>query len=153
MFASRTSIIMSLNSNICIEIFNNMLMAIPLMCANRLHFTLGTNRPYYDLTAQGRWVRTKLIPMRIRAATWTFSAIMCSLLLLLPLILIFTQLVQPAIEWPHIFESLLADYMWNTCILVIAVNALALLFAAPAAWLTVWWCWTREALISTTSMA
>lgn len=77
--------------------------------------------------------------MRIRAATWTFSAIMCSLLLLLPLILIFTQLVQPAIEWTHIFESLLADYMWNTCILVIAVNALALLFAAPAAWLTVFY--------------
>lgn len=77
--------------------------------------------------------------MRVPAATWTLSAALCSLLLVLPLILIFSQLLQPATEWPHILESLLSDYVWHTCLLVIAVNLLALLFAAPTAWLTVFY--------------
>ncbi|MGB0419163.1 MAG: ABC transporter permease [Opitutales bacterium] len=77
--------------------------------------------------------------MRVRSATWTLSAAFCSLLLILPLILIFTQLLQPANDWPHIVESLLGNYIGNTCVLVISVNLIALLFAAPTAWLTVFY--------------
>ena len=77
--------------------------------------------------------------MNVRSVTWTLSAAVCSLILVLPLILIFTQLLQPASEWPHIVESLLDAYVWNTCILIIAVNLLALVFAAPTAWLTVFY--------------
>ena len=77
--------------------------------------------------------------MRVRAATWTLSAAFCSLILILPLILIFTQLFQPANEWAHIVESLLGEYMLNTCILALYVNIIALLFAAPTAWLTAYY--------------
>ena len=65
---------------------------------------------------------------------WSVAVVLCSLLLLAPLIAGFIGVFQPTEEWQHLASTVLPGYLLNTLILVFGVGLVSVLFAVPAAW-------------------
>ena len=72
---------------------------------------------------------------RVKINVWTIGSIVCSLILLAPLIAVFAGLTQGNPEWLHILQTVLPRYLINTLILMAGVGTVSLLFAVPSAWL------------------
>jgi len=65
---------------------------------------------------------------------WLIAAVVIGSLLLAPLLMVFIGIAQPSPEWQHIRATVLPRYVLNTCLLILFVGGLTLLFAVPSAW-------------------
>jgi len=75
-------------------------------------------------------------PARFPLDGWTLSAIAITTLVAIPLITIVSGLFVPASEnWPHIRDTVLRGYIFNTATLSFLACLLSLLFGVPTAWL------------------
>lgn len=67
----------------------------------------------------------------------TFLVALLALLTLIPILVLFSSLLQPADGvWRHMLEFVLADLLWNTLWLVIGVTVGTLLLGVGLGWLT-----------------
>ncbi len=67
---------------------------------------------------------------------WTLTAFFISLLIITPLVVVFSGLFTPADEiWRHIVSNLLPNYIWNTFLLMLGVGVLSFFIGVNAAWL------------------
>ena len=65
-----------------------------------------------------------------------YPSVLISLILLLPfLFLLFKGVTGASLEWDHISENLLTDYVWNTLKILISVSLLSLLWSVLPAYL------------------
>lgn len=68
---------------------------------------------------------------------WRLGIIITALLLSLPVLTVFAYLFMPAGGvWAHLFETVLADYVTNSLVLMVGVGAGTLLMGVSTAWLT-----------------
>ena len=68
---------------------------------------------------------------------WTVALVGLAALLTLPVLTVFlTALQPPGAVWHHLADTVLADYVLNSVMLMIGVGAGTLLIGVPAAWLT-----------------
>lgn len=70
-----------------------------------------------------------------RLDPWTTASVLLAVVILLPMGAVLLGIFQSGPEWPHVAETVLATYFWNTVLLVVTVSILSLLMAIPAAWL------------------
>lgn len=76
-------------------------------------------------------------PARGGVTSWRLLVITLSLLLALPVIVIFSYLFTPADEvWRHLSDTVLWDYLFNSLILMLEVALGTLLFGVSTAWVT-----------------
>lgn len=74
--------------------------------------------------------------LRISFSPWVISTIILTLLISLPMLVIFTGIWQDAgAFWNHIRTELIPEYIKNTIILAIGVSILSLFFGVNTAWL------------------
>lgn len=67
---------------------------------------------------------------------WVATALVLGLLVLLPLVVILIQAMLPAgSAWQHLMETVLAEYIGNTLLLVFSVGLLSTLIGVCCAWL------------------
>jgi iron(III) transport system permease protein len=67
---------------------------------------------------------------------WLWAVTVFSLLLAVPVILIFASLFMPQYElWQHLFETVLSDYVYHSLLIAFSVGALTLLLGTSLAWL------------------
>lgn len=71
---------------------------------------------------------------RFRPDPWSIAAVLCSLLLLAPLVAVFLGLFQPSPDWSHLASTVLPGYLFNTLIIAAGVVLLSILTAVPTAW-------------------
>jgi iron(III) transport system permease protein len=72
-----------------------------------------------------------------RLDLWTVLAVGIALLLALPVITVFVTALRPPGEvWRHLADTVLADYVLNSLMLMIGVGMGTLLIGVPTAWLT-----------------
>lgn len=72
-----------------------------------------------------------------RTDRWTWLVVGAALLLALPVLTVFVTALQPAGPvWRHLADTVLADYVRDSVLLMLGVGAGALLIGVPAAWLT-----------------
>jgi iron(III) transport system permease protein len=77
---------------------------------------------------RGVWARTD---------RWSLLVVGVALLLALPVLTVFVTALQPTgAVWRHLAATVLADYVWNSVLLMLGVGAGTLLIGVPAAWLT-----------------
>ena len=67
---------------------------------------------------------------------WSLSAWIIGLILLIPMIVVFSGLFSAGPKWEHLQDTVLKNYIFNTLVLVLSVTTIALCMAVPAAWLT-----------------
>ncbi|HEY5789173.1 MAG TPA: iron ABC transporter permease [Gammaproteobacteria bacterium] len=68
---------------------------------------------------------------------WTVAIVLLALLLATPVLTVFSALLVPAGEvWHHLVETVLADYVVNSLLLMLGVAAGALSIGVTGAWLT-----------------
>jgi iron(III) transport system permease protein len=61
----------------------------------------------------------------------------CTAIIAVPILVIFSSLTQPfSAAWPHLFETVLQDYITNSLILMLGVGTGTLVLGVSAAWLT-----------------
>jgi iron(III) transport system permease protein len=66
---------------------------------------------------------------------WTLIAFMISILIITPLLVVFSGLFAPADDsWRHIVSNLLPSYTWNTVLLMLGVGILSFFIGVNAAW-------------------
>lgn len=74
---------------------------------------------------------------RRQISSLTFWVWLLALLTLIPILVLFSSLLQPADDvWQHMLEFVLADLLWNTLWLVVGVTVGTLLIGVGLAWLT-----------------
>ncbi len=72
-----------------------------------------------------------------RTDRWTLLVVGVALLLALPVLTVFvTALQPPGAVWRHLVDTVLADYVRDSVLLMLGVGAGALLIGVPAAWLS-----------------
>ena len=72
-----------------------------------------------------------------RIDRWTWLVVGIAALLALPILTIFATALQPAGPvWRHLVDTVLADYLLNSMLLMLGVGVGTLLMGVPAAWLT-----------------
>ena len=72
-----------------------------------------------------------------RIDRWTVLVVGAALLLALPVLTVFVTALQPAGPvWRHLADTVLADYVRDSVLLMLGVGAGALLIGVPTAWLT-----------------
>ncbi len=72
-----------------------------------------------------------------RADRWTLWVVGVAVLLALPVLTVFVTALQPAgAVWRHLVDTVLADYLANSLLLMLGVGIGTLLVGVPAAWLT-----------------
>ncbi|WP_339766873.1 iron ABC transporter permease [uncultured Paraglaciecola sp.] len=65
-----------------------------------------------------------------------WAVTVCSLLLAVPVLLIFASLFVPQYElWQHLYETVLSDYVYHSLLIAFSVGALTLLLGTGLAWL------------------
>ena len=69
--------------------------------------------------------------------SWRNLATLVTALLALPVLVIFSSLLQPfSAAWQHLYSTVLGDYVANSLLLVAGVGVGTLLLGVSAAWLT-----------------
>ncbi|HCB12175.1 MAG TPA: iron ABC transporter permease [Gammaproteobacteria bacterium] len=82
----------------------------------------------------GKW---EFWPRAAQTDRWTLLVAGVALLLALPVCTVFFTALQPASEvWQHLVDTVLADYVLNSIVLMLGVGLGTLLIGVPAAWLT-----------------
>ena len=72
-----------------------------------------------------------------RPGFWQAGVLLSALLLALPVIVVFSFVFVPAGEvWRHLVDTVLADYLSNSLLLVVGVAIGVLLLGIPTAWVT-----------------
>ncbi|MDG4553022.1 MAG: iron ABC transporter permease [Candidatus Competibacter sp.] len=72
-----------------------------------------------------------------RTDRWTLLVVGTAILLALPVLTVFATALQPAgAVWRHLVDTVLADYVADSMLLMLGVGAGTLLIGVPAAWLT-----------------
>ncbi|MCB1862152.1 MAG: iron ABC transporter permease, partial [Gammaproteobacteria bacterium] len=72
-----------------------------------------------------------------RPGFWQAGVLLSALLLALPVIVVFSFVFVPAGEvWRHLVDTVLADYLSNSLLLVVGVAIGVLLLGIPTAWAT-----------------
>jgi iron(III) transport system permease protein len=67
---------------------------------------------------------------------WLWAVTVFSLLLAVPVLLIFASLFVPQYElWQHLFETVLSDYVYHSLLIAFSVGALTLVLGTSLAWL------------------
>ena len=67
---------------------------------------------------------------------WTLVTLAVALILALPVLVVFAHVFMPATEvWEHLRQTVLADYVLNSLILMMGVGVGVLLLGVPTAWL------------------
>ncbi|WP_166423180.1 iron ABC transporter permease [Paraglaciecola sp. 20A4] len=67
---------------------------------------------------------------------WIWAVTVFSLLLAVPVLLIFASLFVPQYElWHHLYETVLSDYVYHSLLIAFSVGALTLLLGTSLAWL------------------
>ncbi|GAC31473.1 ABC transporter permease [Paraglaciecola polaris] len=67
---------------------------------------------------------------------WLWAVTVFSLLLAVPVLLIFTSVLVPQYElWHHLFETVLSDYVYHSLLIAFSVGALTLILGTGLAWL------------------
>ncbi|WP_018233605.1 ABC transporter permease [Thioalkalivibrio thiocyanodenitrificans] len=75
-------------------------------------------------------------PGQRRLDLWTVVTLTVAVILALPVLVVFAHVFIPATEvWLHLRETVLADYVVNSLILMLGVGVGVLLLGVPAAWL------------------
>ncbi len=75
-------------------------------------------------------------PGQRRPDLWTVVTLTVAAILALPVLVVFAHVFIPATEvWLHLRETVLADYVINSLILMLGVGVGVLLLGVPAAWL------------------
>jgi iron(III) transport system permease protein len=80
-------------------------------------------------------------PVRTRSRSrrpdpWTLVTLTVALVLALPVLVVFAHVFMPATEvWEHLRQTVLADYVLNSLILMMGVGVGVLLLGVPTAWL------------------
>lgn len=73
----------------------------------------------------------------LRLDRWVLLVVGVSLLLALPVLTVFLTALQPVGPvWRHLADTVLADYVRNSLVLMLGVGVGTLLIGVPAAWLT-----------------
>ena len=68
---------------------------------------------------------------------WKFLALLLACLISIPLVYIILSLFKPEwAVWQHLFDTVLLEYVINSCVLMCAVALLSLVMGVAAAWLT-----------------
>lgn len=71
-----------------------------------------------------------------RDKLWRWSVLLTAALLTLPVLIIFSQLLQPmGPTWSHLVDTVLADYIKNSLLLMLEVSVGTLLLGVSSAWL------------------
>nr|WP_245795438.1 iron ABC transporter permease [Thioalkalivibrio denitrificans] len=71
-----------------------------------------------------------------RTDPWTLLTLLIALVLALPVLTVFAHVFMPATEvWEHLRQTVLADYVLNSLILMMGVGVGVLLLGVPTAWL------------------
>ena len=80
-----------------------------------------------------QWLRAQWVGLD----RWVLLVVGVSLLLALPVLTVFVTALQPAgAVWRHLADTVLADYVRNSLLLMLGVGVGTLLIGVPAAWLT-----------------
>jgi len=67
---------------------------------------------------------------------WTFSAVLISLLVSLPILTIIFNLFQPSgATWQHILDTVLKNYIFNTVLLMLAIGTITSICGLSMAWI------------------
>ncbi len=75
-------------------------------------------------------------PRTFLFARWNFWLILISIILSLPIAVVFGSLLYPNIElWEHLYETVLFDYLSNSMMLMLGVGVLTLMIGVVPAWL------------------
>ena len=74
--------------------------------------------------------------LRLPFSAWSMAAVVTALVLALPVLVIFGHVFIPAGEvWEHLRQTVLADYVTNSLVLLVGVGIGVLLIGVPVAWL------------------
>ncbi|MFQ5520226.1 MAG: ABC transporter permease [Candidatus Methylomirabilia bacterium] len=72
----------------------------------------------------------------LRNDPWPFAAGLVALLVATPILVVASSLAMPAVEiWAHLWETQLAELVWNTLTLVVGVGVGVLILGTGLAWL------------------
>ncbi len=75
-------------------------------------------------------------PRTFLFARWNFWLILISIILSLPIAVVFGSLLYPNIElWEHLYKTVLFDYLSNSMMLMLGVGVLTLMIGIVPAWL------------------
>ncbi len=76
-------------------------------------------------------------PLRFRPSTWGIGIGVAALVLALPVLTVFSFVLHPAGDvWAHLAETVLADYVTNSLVLMLGVAAGTTAIGVSTAWLT-----------------
>ncbi|NIR31058.1 MAG: iron ABC transporter permease [Gammaproteobacteria bacterium] len=96
-------------------------------------FAEQPNRSELSRTAEERL----RLPRPGRPSAWSAGVLLVALLVAFPVLTVFAYVFHPAGEvWRHLAETVLADYVTNSLLLMLGVAAGTLLIGTSTAWLT-----------------